>query len=138
MIRDVKLGVYAVDNVGGSTSGGSFTFSAAYSYMIRNDQLAEMVRDVVLSGSAFETLMNVDMLGDRVIWGPGGMCGYNQHHPSPAPRLPARQPTMSRRICDARVRKDAQVPLAAETLLESAEIRPLSYPGSFFCGILCI
>ncbi|MBN1247837.1 MAG: TldD/PmbA family protein [Anaerolineae bacterium] len=83
MIRDIKLGVYAVDNIGGATSQGSFTFSAAYGYMIRNGQIAEMVRDVVMSGNAFETLMEIDMLSDRVVWGPGGMCGYDQHFPLP-------------------------------------------------------
>lgn len=83
LIGDVKLGIYAVDNIGGSTSSGAFTFSAAYGYMIRDGQTAEMVRDVVLSGNAFETLMDIDLLGDQVIWGPGGMCGYNQHFPLP-------------------------------------------------------
>jgi TldD protein len=83
LIADVELGVYAVDNIGGSTSGGAFTFSAAYGRMIRNGRLAELVRDVVMSGNAFETLMEIDKLGDRVFWGPGGMCGYNQHYPLP-------------------------------------------------------
>jgi len=83
MIKDVKLGIYAVDNIGGSTSGGAFTFSAAYAYMIRDGQIGELVRDVVLTGNAFETLMNIDMLSAHVDWGPGGMCGWNQHFPLP-------------------------------------------------------
>lgn len=77
MIKDIPLGLYAVDAFGGTTSMEMFTFSAAYGYMIRNGQLAELVRDVVLTGNVFETLMNIDMLGDKMEWtseGPGG-CG---------------------------------------------------------------
>jgi TldD protein len=72
MIRDVKLGVYALDAFGGQTALEMFTFSAAYGYMIREGEIAELVRDVVLTGNVFETLMKVDMLSDRVEWGPGG------------------------------------------------------------------
>jgi len=61
-----------------------FTFSAAYGYMIRNGQVAELVRDVTLTGNVFETLMNIDMIGDDLTWsenaGPGG-CGKGEQYP---------------------------------------------------------
>ena len=83
MLRDVDLGVYAIDAVGGQTAMEMFTFSAAYGYMIRNGQVAELVRDVTLTGNVFETLMNIDRIGDDLGWitnGPGG-CGKGAQHP---------------------------------------------------------
>jgi len=75
MIKDIKLGVYAINSIGGTTALEMFTFSAAHAYMIRDGQVAELVRDVVLTGNVFETLMNIDMLSDRVEWAPGGPGG---------------------------------------------------------------
>ena len=83
MVKDIKLGVLAVDAIGGQTAMEMFTFSAAYGYMIRDGQVAELVRDVMLTGNVFETLLNIDRIGDQVIWhpnGPGG-CGKESQHP---------------------------------------------------------
>jgi TldD protein len=83
IIKDVGLGVYALDCVGGQTALEMFTFSAAYGYMIRDGQIAELVRDVVLTGNVFETLMNIDMLSDEVGWNPGvgpHGCGKGEQH----------------------------------------------------------
>lgn len=84
MIKDLKLGLYALDMVGGQTSMEMFTFSAAYGYMIRDGERAELVRDVVLTGNVFETLMNVDMIGDTVqLPSVGGGCGKGGQAPLP-------------------------------------------------------
>lgn len=83
MIKEIKLGVLAVDAIGGQTAMEMFTFSAAYGYMIRDGAVAELVRDVVLTGNVFETLLNIDRIGDQVAWypnGPGG-CGKGNQHP---------------------------------------------------------
>jgi len=83
MIKEIDLGVYAVNMIGGQTALEMFTFSAAYGFMIRNGQVAELVRDVVLTGNVFETLMNIDKIGDDLKWapnGPGG-CGKEDQHP---------------------------------------------------------
>ncbi|MGE5223782.1 MAG: TldD/PmbA family protein, partial [Omnitrophica WOR_2 bacterium] len=83
MIRDIPLGVYAIDMIGGQTAMEMFTFSAAYGYMIRNGQVAELVRDVTLTGNVFDTLHHIDMLSDKVEWapnGPGG-CGKGGQNP---------------------------------------------------------
>ncbi len=83
MIKDVKLGVYANRAIGGETAMEMFTFSAAYGYMIRDGQVAELVRDVVLTGNVFDTLMNIDQIGNDLKWdsnGPGG-CGKNGQAP---------------------------------------------------------
>jgi TldD protein len=83
MIKDIKLGVYACDMFGGQTAMEMFTFSAAYGYMIRDGQVAELVRDVVLTGNVFETLKNIDRIGDDLAFepnGPGG-CGKGGQAP---------------------------------------------------------
>jgi len=83
MIKDIKLGVLAVDSIGGQTAMEMFTFSAAYGYMIRDGKVAELVRDIVLTGNVFETLLNIDGIGNQVSWlpnGPGG-CGKGSQHP---------------------------------------------------------
>ena len=83
MIKDIKLGVYACDMIGGQTAIEMFTFSAAYGYMIRDGKVAELVRDIVLTGNIFETLKNIVMIGDDLAFepnGPGG-CGKGGQAP---------------------------------------------------------
>lgn len=84
MIKDIELGVYAVDSSGGQTEFEMFTFSADYAYMIRNGKIAELVRDVVLTGNVFETLKNINMIGDKVEWPKmSGGCGKGGQSPLP-------------------------------------------------------
>lgn len=75
MIKDVELGVYACKARGGQTCLGTFSFSSAYAYMIRDGELAEPVRDVILAGNLFETLQNVSAVGDDFTWERAGRCG---------------------------------------------------------------
>lgn len=84
MISDVELGVYCISAQGGQTNGEMFTFSAANAYMIRDGKLAEMVRDATLTGNVFETLKNIDVLGNdlEIEDGPGG-CGKAGQFPLP-------------------------------------------------------
>jgi TldD protein len=79
MIKDIKLGVYACDMYGGQTALENFSFSSAYAYMIRDGQITEMVKDVILAGNLFTTLMNIDAIGDDFEWShAGGSCGKGQ------------------------------------------------------------
>jgi TldD protein len=83
LFKDIPLGVYAVDFIGGETAMEMFTFSAAYGYMIRDGQIAEMVRDVVLTGNVFESLLQIDAIADDLEFapsGPGG-CGKGAQYP---------------------------------------------------------
>jgi TldD protein len=84
MIQDIHLGVYAVDAYGGNTALESFSFSSGYAYMIREGQLAEMVKDVILAGNLFTTLDNIVAVGDDFKWifFPGG-CGKSGQFPLP-------------------------------------------------------
>jgi len=76
MIADIEKGVYCIDAYGGQTMIENFSFSAGHAFMIRNGKIAEMVSNVVLQGNLFETLMNIDAIGNDFEWsGSGGNCG---------------------------------------------------------------
>jgi len=71
----IKEGVYASNWLGGMTNGEMFTFSAGEAWMIRNGKIAEPVRDVTLSGNVFQTLADIEALGDDFYWDESGGCG---------------------------------------------------------------
>jgi len=82
MIKDIKLGVYARKTYGGETAGEMFTFTAGDAIMIRDGKLAEVVRDVTLTGNVFETLKNIDMIGnDACTRDSAGGCGKGRQAP---------------------------------------------------------
>jgi TldD protein len=84
MIKDIELGIYACDAYGGQTQLENFSFSSGYAYMIRNGKLAEMVKDVILSGNLFTTLENIDAIGNDFKWlNTGGGCGKGNQSPLP-------------------------------------------------------
>lgn len=84
LLRGIKLGVYAKGSYGGQTNGEMFTFTAGEAYMIRDGQLAEMVRDVTLTGNVFHTLKNIDLIGrDFTIFDSAGGCGKGGQMPLP-------------------------------------------------------
>jgi len=84
MISDIKLGLYAKDAHGGETSMEMFTFAAGQAFMIRNGKLAEEVRGVNLTGNVFETLENIEAIGNDFSWSrPGGGCGKGGQAPLP-------------------------------------------------------
>lgn len=67
IIRDVREGIYVRGKgaMGGQVdpSIGTFTFTAGPSYIIKNGEITELVRGVMLSGYILETLKNVDAVG---------------------------------------------------------------------------
>ena len=84
ILDSVKDGLYVVGMMGGQTDLEKFTFSAKYAYIIKNGKIKEMVRDVILSGNVFDTLMNIEMIGNdlKILGGLGG-CGKNGQYPLP-------------------------------------------------------
>ncbi len=78
LLSGIELGVYACEAIGGQTMLENFSFSAGHGYMIRNGQIAEMVKDVVLSGNLFTTLQNIDAIGDDLAFSNSGTCGKGQ------------------------------------------------------------
>jgi TldD protein len=84
LIRDVKLGVYACGAFGGQTMLENFSFTAAYGRMIREGQVAELVKDVVLAGNLFQTLDRIDHIAADFRWNQmGGGCGKGGQYPLP-------------------------------------------------------
>jgi TldD protein len=82
MIKDVDYGIYACHAFGGQTELEQFTFSAGYAREIVNGKVGEMLRDVVLTGNIFETLKNIDRIGDDLqIMGSSGGCGKGGQYP---------------------------------------------------------
>ena len=84
LIRDVKLGVYACSAFGGQTLLENFSFTAAYGHMIRDGQVAELVKDVVLAGNLFQTLDRIERIAGDFQWNQmGGGCGKGGQFPLP-------------------------------------------------------
>ncbi len=84
MLDSVKDGLYVVGMLGGETDLEKFTFSAKYAHIIKNGKIKEMVRDVILSGNVFDTLMNIEMIGnDLKLFGGLGGCGKAGQGPLP-------------------------------------------------------
>jgi TldD protein len=83
MIGDIKLGVYARNWFGGTTSMEMFTFSAGEAFMIRDGKIAELVRPVKLTGNLFTTLLNIDAIGTDLDMNQGGGCGKGGQMPLP-------------------------------------------------------
>jgi TldD protein len=75
LLEDARDGIYLVGSRGGETNPatGYFHFNAQYGYLIKNGELAEMVRDVSLSGNTLEILHSIK-LGRELKFDPG-FCG---------------------------------------------------------------
>ncbi|MGD2173940.1 MAG: TldD/PmbA family protein [Candidatus Brocadiaceae bacterium] len=75
-------GIYAIGMLGGQTNMEMFTFSAEEAFRIRGGEIREKIRDVVLTGNVFQTLQNIDMIGDdfKMHGGLGG-CGKGGQSP---------------------------------------------------------
>lgn len=82
MLDETQDGIYCIGSVGGMTNMEMFTFSAAEAFRIKNGKLAERLRDVVLTGNVFQTLMDIDAIGDDLsLFGGLGGCGKGSQSP---------------------------------------------------------
>lgn len=83
LFEGVEDGVYVKNWYGGMTQHEMFTFSSGEAYMIRNGEIQEAVRPVMLSGNLFETLENVDAVANDRGFNQGGGCGKGGQSPLP-------------------------------------------------------
>ena len=84
LFKDIKKGIYARQFYGGNTTFEMYTFSAGEGYMIENGKITEPVRDITLTGNLFDTLYNIDGIGDDLnIIESGGGCGKGGQQPLP-------------------------------------------------------
>ncbi len=68
-------GLYILDAKGGATSGENFTFGAQYGYLVKGGKVAEMIRDINVSGDLYETLNNIVGVGNDLVLSKTGGCG---------------------------------------------------------------
>ncbi|MDI6739650.1 MAG: TldD/PmbA family protein [Candidatus Edwardsbacteria bacterium] len=84
MIGEIDRGLYVVSALDGMTELEMFTFSAMKAYLITGGKIGPMVRDVILTGNVFETLKNIDAIGnDLQLHGGLGGCGKDGQSPLP-------------------------------------------------------
>ncbi len=83
LLAGVNDGVYVRNWYGGMTQHEMFTFSSGEAYMIRNGEIQEAVRPVMLTGNLFETLENLDGIGNDLGMNQGGGCGKGGQSPLP-------------------------------------------------------
>ncbi|MBO6140827.1 MAG: TldD/PmbA family protein [Ruminococcus sp.] len=76
IIAGVEDGIY-VYNVNYGTGQGTFTMQPNCCYRIRNGKLAEPLRVNVVSGSVFQTLFDIDAVGNDLEFCDTSTCGKN-------------------------------------------------------------
>ena len=75
LLAAVEDGYYLVGAKGGQTSGDQFSFGAQWGWRIREGRLAELVRDINMSGELFSTLKRIRMVGNDLRFSERGGCG---------------------------------------------------------------
>jgi TldD protein len=83
LIADIEDGIYAKNWYGGTTSMEMFTFSSGEAYRIRKGKIAEQIKPVTLTGNVFDTLKNIDAIGNDLDMNQGGGCGKGGQAPLP-------------------------------------------------------
>ncbi len=78
LLESADNGLYLCGGKGGQTMGDLFTFGAQYGYEINNGKLGKMVKDINISGNVFETLGNIEKIGNDFDMGEGGGCGKSR------------------------------------------------------------
>ncbi len=78
LLKILDDGVYLCNAMGGQTSGENFTFAAQYGYVVSKGKIANMVRDINISGNLYETLKNIQAIGNDLKLGEIGGCGKGQ------------------------------------------------------------
>jgi TldD protein len=68
LIRGIRYGIYCIDAMGGETNLGRFSLRTGYGHVIRDGQLAELAKPVVLAGDLAETLQRLDGVGGDFRW----------------------------------------------------------------------
>lgn len=77
-VFDIKEGVYVKGSSGGSVDifSGGFMFKAKEGYLIKNGEVGDLLRDVVIIGDINKVLHNIEAVGRDFATHPG-ICGKN-------------------------------------------------------------
>jgi TldD protein len=68
LIRGISRGIYCCDAMGGETHLGRFSLRTGYGQLIRDGQLAELTKPLVLAGDLAETLQRLDAVAGDFRW----------------------------------------------------------------------
>lgn len=81
IISSTKNGIYLKGAGGGQAdSNAEFLFSVLQPWKIENGKITKPLKEVTISGQAFNVLKSVDMLGNKVLFDMGaGFCGKGQY-----------------------------------------------------------
>lgn len=84
LLSGIDEGVYAAGVLTGRAHLESYNYTAGYGRMIRDGQLAEMVKGVTMAGNLFDMLGAIDRVGGDFTWTEsGGGCGKGGQSPLP-------------------------------------------------------
>ncbi|MDQ7823075.1 MAG: TldD/PmbA family protein [Candidatus Eremiobacteraeota bacterium] len=89
MVKQIEKGYYVKGSQGGMTNLDMFTFSAGEAYEIVKGKVKDKVRDLTLTGNIFETMKNIECIGnDLQMFNSGGSggCGKGGQVPLPIGR----------------------------------------------------
>jgi len=94
IISSIKDGILCRGVFGGQTNGEMFTQTCAVTYKIENGKVGQMFQGCAIQGNVFETLKNIDMIGNDYIdpdsaggCGKGGQMPLPTTHGSPSIRV---------------------------------------------------
>lgn len=79
MIASIDDGYYLIQPSNGQADTTSeFMFGVTLGYEIKNGRLGRAIKDITISGVAFDVLKTVTMVSDDMKWISGGYCGKKQ------------------------------------------------------------
>jgi TldD protein len=79
MIASIEDGYYLMKPSNGQADTTSeFMFGVVLGYEIKQGKLGRAIRDITISGVAFDVLKSVTMVSDDLRWSNAGMCGKKQ------------------------------------------------------------
>lgn len=79
MIASIDDGYYLMQPSNGQADTTSeFMFGVTLGYEIKNGKLGRAIKDITISGVAFDVLKTVTMVSDDMNWTAGGFCGKKQ------------------------------------------------------------
>ena len=82
MLDSIERGIYVKNAIAGMTNCEMFTFTGMEAFEIERGKIGKRLRDVVLTGNVFETLKNIEAIGDDLQFHAGlGGCGKGGQAP---------------------------------------------------------
>ncbi|MDF2673555.1 MAG: TldD2 [Clostridiales bacterium] len=79
MIASIDDGYYLIQPSNGQADTTSeFMFGVTLGYEIKNGKLGSAIKDITISGVAFDVLKTITMVSDDMNWSAGGFCGKKQ------------------------------------------------------------